>query len=197
VLTTTAAARLRRQLADLPELYTWAHLSLAPGSGPAGPRVTGATRTPPLPLRLDVLSLLGPGDYVDRATPGTETDQHGPMPAAAVLSAWCQVFSGQPCRHLTTAVDFLLRVHDDACRHALAADYADDIADLHHQLARHAHTRPRRRPMQLPCPRCELLTLVRQDGRDVECTNPGCRALLEPADYDRRAEQMLDELEAA
>lgn len=192
MLDTAAATRLRRQLADLPELYVYAHMNLAPGSGPGGPRVSGATRTPPLPCRLDVLSLTGPGDYVD-----PDTDQHGPMPATAVLSAWCQVFSGQPCRTITTAVDFLLRIHQQACQHPLADEYAADIADLHHRLQAHAHTRPRRRPMQMPCPRCELLTLVRQDGRDIECTNPGCRATLTPADYDRRAEQLLEELEAA
>lgn len=38
--------------------------------------------------------------------------------------------------------------------------------------------------MTAPCPRCDLRTLVQDDGEDyIECKNPACGSLLTPAEY--------------
>lgn len=209
----TAATRLHRQLTDLPELLAYAHLALQPGSAPRGGRVSGATRTAPLPCRLDVLSLLGP------AAPDTVRDltgdQHGLTPVIGSLQAWARIVeeehpcSSRPgrehtCRPNEATIGSLLAyltardVLAWTVQQPWADEYAAEINAVHRALQPFALLRPRRRPLpQLPCPRCDLLSLVREDGRDVECTTPGCGVILRHGEVQDRAQKLLDELDAA
>lgn len=57
------ADRLRTNLADIPGLYALMGAVLAPGTAGGGAHVSG-TRTAPLPVRLEPLSLRGPGGMV-------------------------------------------------------------------------------------------------------------------------------------
>lgn len=54
-------SRLRSQLLELPAVATWLHVNLAAG-GVAGERVSGS-REDPMPLRGDVLDLIGPDSH--------------------------------------------------------------------------------------------------------------------------------------
>ncbi|WP_405019575.1 hypothetical protein OHV05_24565 [Kitasatospora sp. NBC_00070] len=202
MLDTHTAARLDRQLRELPDALVLAHLALLPGAGARGARVSGATRTAPLPCPVDVLSLFGP------AAPGTVHDDHGDqdgiIPLGATIASWARLIAEQTGQCLVTGtvgghLQFLARrpAFAFAILQPWADEYAAEIADVHQHATRLSRTRPRRTPMQMPCPACDMLSLVRQDGRDIECVTPGCSVLMRPGDYDWRVEQILAELEAA
>lgn len=202
MLTAPAATRLHDQLLELPELLTLAHLALLPGSARLGGRVSGATRTAPLPCRVDVLSLLGP------AAPGTVRDPYGDQdgitPIAGTIQTWARLIAEETHQCLVTStvggqLRFLtLRpVLAWTVRQMWADDYATEIGDVHRQATHLAMVRPRRTPMQMPCPACDMLSLVREDGKDIDCVTPGCTVRMRQGDYDWRAEKLLAELEAA
>lgn len=202
MLSFAAATRLHRQLTELPGLLAHAQLSLQPGSRPRGGHVTGATRTAPLPCRLDVLSLLGP------AATGTVRDPYGDQdgltPVAGAVDTWARLIaeeSGvQPARW-TLGEELAYLAQRDVLAWSVqqlwADEYAAEIGDVHRRLTPLAMLQPRRRLMSLPCPRCQLLSLVQEDGRDIECTNPTCKVILRQEEYDRRADAYAEALEAA
>lgn len=197
-----AATRLTRQLAELPELITYAHLALMPGSGPRGARVSGATRSAPLPLRLDALSDLGPA----AASPVRDPygDQAGRTPVAGIIAGWVRLHLEESDHRLGDGtlggqLAYLARrpVRAWAVLQPWADEYAAEIDDTHRALQPYALLRARRRLLQVPCPRCQLLTLVVEDGKDAECENPGCGVILRPAEVDDRIERYLLEINAA
>lgn len=61
------ADRLRTHLIELPGLYALMGAVLAPGTAGGGSRVSG-TRTAPMPVRLEPLSLRGPGGIITTLT---------------------------------------------------------------------------------------------------------------------------------
>lgn len=214
MLDATTATRLDRQLHELPDLLALAHLALLPGAGARGARVTGATRTAPLPCNLDALSWLGPiNGPDDSAIRDLRRDQDGTTPVIGTLTAWARVVEEEmpcDCRHHRhtcrpdeTTIGSLLayltrrRILAWSVQQRWADEYATEIGDVHRHATRLARTRPRRTPMQMPCPRCDMLSLVRQDGHDIECVTPDCGVLMRQGDYDWRAEKILAELEAA
>ncbi|MBV6697466.1 hypothetical protein KV557_10050 [Kitasatospora aureofaciens] len=203
--------RLRTQLAQVPELITLAHLALLPGSGQRGARVSGATRTAPLPCRVDVLSLLGP-------TAATVHDDHGDQiaePSLGILHGWCQVVLEDRRRandwtawtrlpgsdHEATvslATRYLLFHAEFAATRPYARELADEVSALHRHLNRVTGwpIAPTRHARQV-CPRCQLMTVtVRPDGMR-ECSALDCRAVLSTQEYTDRAEQVIAELAAA
>lgn len=198
-----AATRLQRQLADLPDLLVLARLALEPGTGARGARVSGATRTAPLPLNLDALNWLGP------SAPGhvhdPSGDQDPTVPLAYTLGSWARLIAGETEQCLVTRtigghLAFLARrpVLAWSVLQPWADEYADEIGDVHRHALRLSRTRPRRWHLpQIACPRCDLLSLVREDGRDIECSTPGCGVILRPDELSHRAEQILAELHAA
>ncbi|MFB7672910.1 hypothetical protein ACFC26_16030 [Kitasatospora purpeofusca] len=202
------AHHLRDQLTELPELIAHTGIALLPGAGDRGARVSGATRTPPLPCRLTALDDLGPRRD-DTPTLSILTSW-----ATAVLddrrrandwSAWAILDTPARAPYtLDSEYDAIvaaayLRFHlDYAAGRVYAADMADEIGALHQHLSRvtgwYRRPRPARRR---PCPRCRLLTVtVRDDGMHC-CSNPDCWAVLSEAEYADRAEQALAELAAA
>lgn len=191
MLSPLTAAMLHRQLTELPKLACYAWLDLQP-SMERRPSTTHVARlTAPLPLRADVLSLLGPGDYLTAEDPAG--DQDGPMPAGAVLAAWCQAITGRHHRaDIDSAVETLLRLHPALCALPNAGDYARDISRLHAHLATLGHQPGRRRELTLACPRCTLYSLGQVDGADVRCDTDGCGTTMTRADYDRRAAMFAD-----
>lgn len=207
-----AATRLHRQLAELPELLAWAEVSILPASAPRGGHVTGATRTAPLPCRTDVLSLLGPAATGPVRDP--HRDQDGQTAIIGTLTAWARVIEEErpcqchahrhACRPDETTIGSLLAyltrraVLAWTVQQPWADEYAAEIDGIHRRLTPLAMLRPRRRPLpQLACPRCDLYSLVREDGRDAECTTPGCGVILRPGEVSDRADRILAELDAA
>jgi hypothetical protein len=67
-------ARLRSQLLALPPIAGWLHAHLAAG-GPPGERVSG-TREDPIPLRVDLLDMIGP-DSSRYVPPAVDRDERG------------------------------------------------------------------------------------------------------------------------
>ncbi|PJN24043.1 hypothetical protein [Kitasatospora sp. CB02891] len=200
MLTPAATARLARQLREMPELLAYAHLAVLPGSTARTGYVTGATRTAPTPARLDVLSLLGPA--ADGTVRDPYGDQDGLTPAAGTITAWTRIHieeSGQQPADgtLGTQLTYLAALLPWAAEQPWAAEYATEIAALHRRCTPLALLRPRRRLMQLPCPRCRLQSLVTEDGHDTECATPGCGTILRPDEYDRRAEEYTAALHTA
>ncbi|MER5350614.1 hypothetical protein ABT093_09810 [Kitasatospora sp. NPDC002551] len=202
--------RLRTQLGQLPELITLAHLALLPGSGRRGARVSGATRTAPLPCRLDVLSLLGP-------TATAVHDPHGdqdPAPGLDLLTSWARVviddrqrandWSGwvRPVGHdgertVSVAVKVLLLHLPFAASRPYARDLAEEIGRLHAHLNRITGSPLAGPARRQPCPRCHLLTITTRPDGMRECSSPDCWAVLSEQEYADRAEQVLGELAAA
>jgi len=202
MLTPAAATRLHRQLTELPELIAYAHLALMPGSGPRGGRVSGATRTAPLPCRADVLSLLGP--TAPGAVHDPYGDQTGPTPIPGTIASWVQIHleeSEHPLDDATLGGQLRYLSSRPVLAWAVlqrwADDYAHEIDQAHRVLQPLAMLRARRRRLQLPCPReaCGLLALTQVDGDDIECGACGLR--LRQGEYDHHAERYLLELNAA
>lgn len=199
-----AATRLSRQLSELGELIAYAHLALLPGAGRRGARVSGATRTAPLPCSVDVLSLLGPAAGPRGAVVDPHRDQTGPTPIIGTLSSWVRLHEEEgpfaDCADYSVGgmLDYLRarNVLAWAVLQPWADEYAAEIGDTHRALQPYALLRARRRLLQLPCPRCHLLTLTVEDGKDAECGNPGCQILLRPAEVDDHIERYLLELDA-
>jgi hypothetical protein len=195
VLAQTAANRLRYQLAEIPELCAYAWLDLAPSSSTRPGGIGRAHRTPPLPCREDILSLLGPGATGD--VRDEHHDQNGPLPVVSVLGAWCDALGFPGVASISSAVGTLLRHHEAAVAASWAPEYADDIQRLYGRLAGLAQVWARRTPLTLPCPRCGLLSLAAIDGQDIRCGIDGCGVILRQAEYDRRAAAWADALDAA
>ena len=207
--------RLRTQLGQLPELITLARLALAPGSGRRGARVSGATRTAPLPCRVDVLSLVGP------TATDTVHDEHGDQddtPGLDLLTSWARTVIDDRQRandwsgwfrvssglhpldwresNVSLAIGYLLLHLPFAAARPYARDMADEIGRLHGHLNR-AAGQPIAAPAQRKvCPTCQHLSItIRPDGMR-ECSNEDCQAVRSQDEYNDRAEQVLAELAA-
>lgn len=177
-----AAHELRYQILAIPTLCELAYEDLAPSSHRGTGMPTGS-RTPPLPVREDILSLLGPAPAGDVHDP--YGDQTGPVPVITVLSSWCEVIWGYPVTSITTACSLLLKHHNRACEADYAADYAREISDLHRTLAHLAQAYTP--PLALRCPSCTQYTLAQDPGRGYHCLDPDCAVRLDPDLYDALA----------
>jgi hypothetical protein len=195
-----AATRLHRQLTELPELLAFAYLALMPGNAPRGGRVSGDTRTAPLPCRLDVLDALVPSNVDD-------------TPVIGLLPAWARVvIDDRRAANDWTAFTLLpimpreveasaaikyLRFHlPFAVTRVYAPDLADEIGRLHRHLDRVAG-RPIKtaRPVRTACPNCQLLALCERTDGERECLS--CRETFSPDEYGSRVARLLAELDAA
>ena len=177
--------RMRDQLAALVDEY--ALLDPRP-SGGAGEKVSG-TRTAPLPGRLDVLNLVGPGSVHVTDPYG---DQTGELPTAVWLEQWVRDWRdvrgqgehlpGTTVTELSAWLSFRL---DWACDEHQAID--EFAAELKQQLgalrAVNRSGEPKPEPLVTPCPTCRLRALVRVNGGDVHCQE--CGRILRPDEYDQ------------
>lgn len=212
MLNFTAAQTLRTQLTQLPELLAWAHLALLPGSAPRGGRVTGATRTAPLPCRADVLSLLGPA--ATGAVHDEYGDQDGGVTVDGLLADWVRAIIAErqaandwtgwvrlPGRldeaTATVAVRYLLFHHDWAVGRVFAGTYAAEIGQLHRTLNGMTGMPLAGRPVRMACPKCRGLTISERSDGMRQCCDPDCAAVLSRDEHAERAEQVLAELAVA
>lgn len=166
------AHRIACDLRDIADLYV--RLSLLPAVNPGRVRVTGS-REAPLPLAVDVLDLTMP------ARGGTIHDQHGDqtgyIPVASELDQWVDDWRehlgrGERRPEPPTVVvlaDWLGKRLDDCLDHPAIDEFALDMRRLRQTLRRvsgDGPARPERLPA--PCPRCDVIALVR-DGDEVRC----------------------------
>jgi hypothetical protein len=183
-------------LGEIANLYTDLPYALQP-TGNTGQRVTGS-RTPPLPLRVDILDLTLPANQGARALYargllGLDEDQTGTLSVATILDTnvrdWLTHTPGHRPHPTVPALAHWLRVRVTwACDHHPAVDeFASEMRELASALRRATGRTPLRpQPCEgVPCRRCDLLTLVRlADGSgDIECANPDCRLVLRADEY--------------
>jgi len=97
-----------------------------------------------------------------------------------------------PRRSLYGALAYLDDHLDDALAGPLATELGRDVLRIHDHVQRLAGMEPVRHRMATPCPRCDCLSLVREDGSEVvECTQATCRGLWAQADYQRIVAALL------
>jgi hypothetical protein len=167
------AHRIACDLRDIADLYV--QVSVYPGSGATGPRVSGS-REAPLPLRVDALDLTMP------ARGGTVHDLHGDqighVAVASVLDQWVEDWREhrgkgerrpEPPTVVILAAWLGLRLGDACDDHPAIDEFAADVRRLCRVLRMvtgDGPVRPERLPA--PCPGCDLLALTR-DHAGVRC----------------------------
>lgn len=132
--------------------------------GTSNERVS-ASKEAPIPLRLDVLNLLGPS--ADGVLSGE--DQEGPVPVVGVLSTWADLVAEhtrqKPVSHTVSALtQFLLDHIEWACRQEWVSDFAEELEGLTKTLRRVSGIEPVRVLLPVTCPTCDLRTMVREEG---------------------------------
>jgi hypothetical protein len=194
-----ATDQLRRHLQQIPGLYLYAHLSLQPGAPSRQGRVTGATRTAPLPCRVDLLSHLAPG-----ALASDDLVQPREWPLLSVLDGWALRVArhqrdGRPIQHVDDLTHYLLRHLRWSVLQPWAGEYTLQVADAVAPLYAVAPTtRTVHRDLAIPCQRCHRAGLQEVEGEDrIACSNPACRATWTPDEVDEYAAAMHSAIQAA
>ena len=183
-------ARARAQLAELPELVVAVGLEASYGTAAKTSGTIGRIHIPAWPgqaSRLLIDHIVGGMLELEddlrelrgfRHRPGRGTEGGNVTGAARFLTAhlsWALV--EHPLAH---------EVHD-----RLSGNPAAQIQGWHRAAERFTRRDARLEHHRIPCPRCELLTLVRADGDDyIECRNINCQTLLTPGEYLEHTKKM-------
>ncbi|WP_437106615.1 hypothetical protein [Streptomyces sp. enrichment culture] len=127
-----------------------------------------------MPLRMDVLNLLGPS--ADAVLTGE--DQEGPVPVVGVLSAWSDLVSDQTrhrpvSRTVSGLTQHLLDHVEWACRQEWVADFAQELDGLLKTLRQISGIEPVKVLLPVTCPSCDLRVMIREEGSGwaAECRN--------------------------
>ncbi|MER8042725.1 hypothetical protein [Streptomyces sp. NPDC094032] len=178
--------RLRGWLAEIPRQVVLLRASLELGVRPAQGYGGAGRAHAPLPVRADVLTLLGP------AAPGpvrdTAGDQDGPAPVHAILHAWADQLADDlghnlpPINPRAPYAAYLARHLDHVLRASWVALLHAELADVVRRIRAITSTEPRRRHLDAPCPSCACFGLGLTDWqRYVDCS--ACGRLLTPEEY--------------
>ncbi|WP_051764769.1 hypothetical protein [Streptomyces sp. NRRL F-5135] len=194
---------LRAWLAELPAQVPLLRNALLPEGRPAQGRIS-ARASAPVPVNLDALNLLGPGQPDPPEDPYGDTT--GPIPVRALVSGWAGYIAYEHQAvsrdsHGTVQVRPCDGAHashgatiDGWCRWLTAyLPYAvtrpwirglhTQIGDLIHRIRTLTHATPYRRRMALPCPECSAFALTETSGQwGVTCEV--CGNHLDPEQYD-------------
>jgi hypothetical protein len=150
-----------------------------------------------MPLREDVLTLLGP------AAPGPVHDPHhdqtGPVPLPACLHTWAAFLADERATALpgplrpSEHINYLAAHLTWACTHHWIAEMHTELHDLIRRVRAITHTQPRRRPLDAPCPGCAAFALTEEDWQPwIDCGL--CGRLLTPDEYAEHAAEVLPAL---
>ncbi|MGW7195528.1 hypothetical protein [Streptomyces chryseus] len=207
----TCVRQLQAWLREIPRQLPLLQASLRPETAAHTGRTGGAAYAhAPLPLRLDVLSLLGPGHPVPTADP--YGDFQGAVPIASLLYGWAHYLAGDmpavardthgtvhisPCeaaapRHGTSVTawcHWLTAYLPHAARRPWVRDLHHQLQDLTTHIRRITHAEPQRHPKTAPCPHCEAFALVEIDWQGICCE--ACGQHLEPEQYAAHAATVL------
>ncbi|MER8262710.1 hypothetical protein ABT007_00780 [Streptomyces griseus] len=202
-------------LLELPRHLVLLADMLTPDTGPARRGGVGRAHAP-LPVRLEVLDLTGPGQPVLLDDP--HGDQTGSVPMTPLLYGWARYLAAD---YPSVRTDAHGTVHIERCDGALVRGGADvpglcrwldaylpyaatrpwwdalheQIELLLHRVRRLTHTRPVTRAKDAPCPSCSAWSLVeREDELHITCTL--CPVRLTPAQYDEHRAAVMPALAA-
>jgi hypothetical protein len=187
--------QIRAWLAELTAQLPYLHASLRPDARPAQGH-TGGRAHSPMPLRTDVVSLLGPG-VVYGVIGDPHGDQHGPLPIHTWLYGWADWISREhpyvrhdergtqwttPCEAPSSSrgtdaaawCHWLTAYLPHTATRPWAAEFHQQLDELLHQVRAITHLEPQRRLLAAPCPRCDSLALERTDWSDqIDCRTCG------------------------
>lgn len=177
--------RIRGWLREIPHQLPLLEASLARDGGPAQGSSAGRAHAP-LPLRADVLNLLGP------AAPGPvrdhRGDQSGSAPILALLYAWAEQIAAarrqdlQPFRPRDDYTRYIAAHLNYACTQGWITDLHTELGAVVHAARAITRTEPRRRPKDAPCPSCSAFALIEEDWQPyIECGT--CGLLLSHDEY--------------
>jgi hypothetical protein len=179
--------RIGGMLGQIPELFTYLVMTsrrrdqTGSGDGRSSRAIHAA-----IPGNLDALSLIGPA----AAGPVMHgEDQAGPTPVLELLLSWCDVIAEgrglKPVRRHVTAVTVRLTAHLPwIVEQEWVVDFEAEVRELLRTIRGVTRTEPRRVPLLVMCPRCEMRSMIREDhsGWAAECVN--CPAMkLDQRDY--------------
>lgn len=173
-----------RALTELPELVAAIHLEALNGTPTPGARVTHTQQTPPWPGEpARILTDLIAGGLMELEDDLRHLRGYSPRPVLPEGHGMSEAIAV-----LTGSLDWLLQEHPN-CADPTWSPGAS-LLRWHHIAVRFTkRDKPRTTVKELPCPRCELLMLVKADGDDsVECGNCGNR--LREDEYQRRVKQL-------
>lgn len=215
---TACIHRIRSWYTEIPRQLPLLQASLQPDVIPRRGQVGGTGRAhAPVPLRLDVLDLLGPGQILPLDDP--HGDQSAGIPLTPLLRGWARYTAAEypavwqdkhgtqhigPCEDAvprrgtdTTAwCTWLIRYLPYAATRPWIRELHDQLQDTIARVRRITATRPGRRPLAAPCPACKCCALVETDGEwDITCEVCGHR--LDRDAYDELADSIADGTTAA
>lgn len=193
-------AHIRAMLREIDAQRPLLAALLTPGSSPAGPRAAATGRAhSPMPVRGDVLTLLGAG--ATSSVPDPHGDQTGPAPLDALLAGWAAAIAADlpeldatPARrHGTTWSQWLTRYLPQITTAPWADALHSELADVVQRIRAMTATEPRRHPQDAPCPSCAAFALVATDWEPyIDCE--ACGLLLTPSEYQTHARATLPNL---
>ncbi|MER6598948.1 hypothetical protein [Streptomyces parvus] len=197
-------------LREIPHQVTLVRTMLQPENGPA--RRGGAGRAhAPLPVRLEVLDLIGPGHahvvpdphgdqtggvpvgpflagwahYIASDVPAVHRDEHGTIQVvqARAATAWAATAWPRTGTGLTAWCTWHERYLPYTATRPYAAHFHHELEGMVHRLRRLNHTKAVIRAKDAPCPDCSGWSLVEhEDQLYISCTL--CPARLTPEQYD-------------
>jgi len=190
--------RIRAWLRELPHQLTLLQASLQPDRGHTQGALHDGRAHAPLPVRGNVLSLLGPGAAGAVADP--YGDQTGPLPIDRLLRNWAETTAehvglcpAPGLRPGRTWTAWLTAYLPWALTAPWAGDFHDELAELLGSVRAITCTEPRRRPKDAPCPSCGAFGLTEEDWQPyIDCTV--CELLLTPAEYADHARRVMPAL---
>lgn len=163
-------------LADIGRLYATLPGLLPPsqGSQDGGGGKRTKVDAAPLPLRGDVLNLLGPAAEVHTADAGDMACQGGPLPTLVVLESWVRLVSEErsfasrtDAATVPNCVAFLRRNLDWVCHQGWVPDFAGEIRDAHAVLKTVCGEH---RPHPIgACPECETTLYASTYSDTITC----------------------------
>jgi hypothetical protein len=182
----------------MPLLEASLHLDRHPTQG----SIHGGRAHSPMPLRGDVLTLLGPGSNTTVTDPygDARSDQDGPLPIDTHLRGWAEMTAAHV--HLApnpgkrperTWAAWLAAYLPWILTAPWAGDFHQELGELLGRVRAITRTEPRHRDLDAPCPHCHAFGLVEEDWQEyIECV--ACELLLTPAEYTAHARRIMPAL---